>query len=146
MGEWVKKQKEIIVAIFKLQEEKTKQIAKEEIKRVKESLRTSIAMETKKVFDQHFAQTLEEQKNKIKSFQENFTFLNQNVVQLVENRKTVEDQISKLARSFDRTQQKLASLRAATATQSHETHSECGGDCVGTSPNPEKRFEGKVFE
>jgi hypothetical protein len=51
-------------------------------------------METKKVFDQHFAQTLEEQKNKIKSFQENFTFLNQNVVQLVENRKTMEDQIS----------------------------------------------------
>ena len=85
-------------------------------------------METKKVFDQHFAQTLEEQKNKIKSFQENFTFLNQNVVQLVENRKSVEEQMSKLARSFDRTQQDMASLRAATATQSHEPHLECGGE------------------
>ena len=91
-------------------------------KKVKDSLRTSIAMETKKVFDQHFAQTLEEQKNKIKSFQENFTFLNQNVVQLVENRKTVEDQMSKLARSFDRTQQDMASLRAATATQNDGPH------------------------
>ena len=116
------------MSIFKLQEEKTKQTAKEEIKKVKDALRTSIAMETKKVFDQHFSQTLEEQKNKIKSFQENFTFLNQNVVQLVENRKAVEDQMSKLARSFDRTQQDMASLRAATATQSHGPHSECGGE------------------
>ena len=66
MVEWVQKQKERFVAIFKLQEEKTKQTAKEEIKKVKDALRTSISMETKKVFDQHFAQTLEEQKTKSK--------------------------------------------------------------------------------
>ena len=115
-------------------------------KKVKDSLRKRIAMETKKVFDSILPRPWKNKKNKIKSFQENVTFLNQNVVQLVENRKAVEERMSKLARSFDRTQQDMASLKAATATQSYGPTRIVGGSCVGTSPDHEKRFERKVFE
>ena len=122
-----KTKKNVLWPFSSSRRKKTKQTAKEEIKKSRIPLGKVLPWKRKKFLISILPRPWRNKKNKIKSFQENFTFLNQNVVQLVENRKTMEDQISKLVRSFDRSHQEMASLRAATTTQSQGPTRNVGG-------------------